>query len=116
MIVDILILIIGTFLSIVITLLSVINYSIPPQFENALLYYLSPLQYLSGYIDIQTIFSAIGVVSSFLGFYYTVKFSLWLYSIIPFVGKQIDLPFGGGGKEGESFRRNRHKFKRVDPE
>lgn len=48
----------------------------------------TPLKYFSGIFDIETIVAAITVLASWFSSYYFLKFLLWAYGYVPFIGKK----------------------------
>jgi len=92
MITEVFLTIIIMFLWILGRFLSFINFIIPPEIMHSITYFIGHLNYLRGFIDIDTIFKAFGVYLVFIGTLQVVKVGLWVWGHIPFIGKHAELP------------------------
>lgn len=92
MITSIFIYLMSFFIQILAIPFAAINYVIPLQFKAALGYWLNHLNYARGFIDVDTIFQALGTILLFLGFLKIVILAKWVWGMLPWVGKHADLP------------------------
>jgi len=49
---------------------------------------ITPLSYFSGIFDIETIIACLTVLAGYFAAYFTLKFMLWVYGYVPFIGKK----------------------------
>jgi hypothetical protein len=92
MITSLLFYIIGFFLSLIVWLLNTIKFIIPIEITNGIAYFAGYLVYVRGFIDVDTLVTALGTYLTFLAFYYTIKIGLWLFGHMPWVGKHSEMP------------------------
>ena len=92
MIVDILLFIIGSFVSLVASAFGLVSFVIPDQVEEAVAYFIGFLDYASGIANIPVLLEAIGTLFGFFAFWYGIKLVLFIFALIPWFGKQVDLP------------------------
>jgi len=82
-------------------LLSLINLSIPAEFQEAIAYFISYVNYLRGVLPIDTILTAIGFYSLFLGVWYSYKVLYWVFGHLPWFGKHAKHPKVGPSRESK---------------
>jgi len=78
-------------------LLSVIDWVMPDQFAEAMIYFLSMLGYFNGFIDMDTFFLCLGALGVFFSRWYLFKLSLLILNLIPGVNLDFGHMFGQGG-------------------
>lgn len=74
--------------------LGAINFVIPNQISDGLTYMLSNLNYLSGILPIANIMEAVGFLALFEAVWFTGKWALKIYGMIPWIGKKTTLHGG----------------------
>lgn len=89
MITDIILYVVGSFVALIAEAFKLINFAIPSQFVDASNYFISKLSYLSGFINVSDILSAVGWFLTFTTYWYSIKLVLWVFSLIPWFGKNI---------------------------
>jgi hypothetical protein len=91
MIIDAIIILGGTIISIFAGLFSLITLPIPADFTNSLIYFFGYFNYAGGIINIPALFGTMGFMAAFISGYYTVKLILLAYAHLPFIGKKAKL-------------------------
>lgn len=89
MITDLILYIIGSFVGLISSAFSLVNFAIPSGFVDASQYFVSKLSYLAGFINIADILSAVGWFLTFTTYWYSIKLVLWVFSLIPWFGKSV---------------------------
>lgn len=79
-------------LSLIAQLFSLLNFVIPSQIADSVIYFISFLAYVKPIFPIDTLMQSVGVVLSFYALIYVLKIILWAYAMLPWVGKEIPLP------------------------
>lgn len=72
--------------------LSAVDFVIPNAISDSVTFFLAHLNYVRGFVDVETLFLAIGTYIIFLGYYQIVKVGLWVYSMLPWIGKKAAMP------------------------
>jgi len=101
---DVFIFIIASFVQIIATILSAISFLIPSSVQTALAEWLGYLGYLQGVFPIvptpsmtglaQTVgvLTVVGWALQLLVAWYLVKLALFVFHLVPFVGKHVEIP------------------------
>lgn len=92
MIISAILYIVGAFVTLVSSAFSAISYAIPGNFQTAIHYFFGYLGYLRGVLPIDNILTAMGSFITFLTYWYAIKLILWIYSLVPWIGKTTTLP------------------------
>lgn len=92
MIFDIIFVGISLFLKFIAVIFSVVTFAIPDNFEIAITYFVGHLNFLRGFLDVETLLQALGVYLSFLGFWYLLKMLRFVWGHMPWVGRHHKLP------------------------
>lgn len=92
MIFDMLFWLAGTMLWLLSSLLATVSFVFPIQIQDAIIYFMGYLNYLNGFIDINTLLTAIGVYILAFSSIYLIKTILWAWGHMPWIGKHIKLP------------------------
>lgn len=67
---------------------------VPNGFEQMLVYFFgNSYRFLNGLFDMMTLYAWIKFFMVLFGLMYFLKITLWFYQFIPFIGKQVELPF-----------------------
>jgi len=74
------------------TAFSGLAFVIPVQFQEGIAYFLGHFNYLRGLVDVDTFFQVLGTVLTFLGLLQILKLGLWVWGMMPWVGKHQNLP------------------------
>lgn len=106
MIIDILFLIISLILSLFHGLLSVIDFIIPDKWTEAVEYMFSNLGILQGFFPVAELLQVFGWFYSFLIVWYGFKGVIWIYGMIPYVGKSVGMPNGVPAENNVNLRGN----------
>lgn len=91
MIVDIFIYLLSAFVWLITAIFSAINYAIPDQITDSIEWLASYLNYLGGLFPIGTLAAATGTILSVWILLYGIRISLWLWSLVPWVGKRSSM-------------------------
>lgn len=83
---------IAFFITLLSSVFSFISFAIPDEFIQSISYFLGHFNYLRGFLDVDTFFSALGTVLTFLALLQIVKLGLWVWGHMPWVGKHAPLP------------------------
>jgi len=114
MITDVIYLIGGTFIWIVVTVLKFIAFTIPDVFETAIAQLFGYFGYAQGILPIVPdagmsglagdigILTLIGYAIQFITVWYLFKLAIWLFSLVPWIGKHTVLPAGGEHAKSDS--------------
>lgn len=98
------------FITTITAILGTFSLAIPNYFEDAITQYIQYLGYAQGLVPITAttgytgfagdfgLFDLFGYALVFLVFWYGIKILLWIYAMIPWIGKHIPLPHGGESK------------------
>lgn len=92
MITDIFIYIIGSFVALVANAFVSIGTIFPTQILNAISSLFQYVNYLNGILPMDTIMLALSIYIKVAIFYYAVKLILFVFSLIPIIGKTVNLP------------------------
>lgn len=76
------------------TIFQVIDFVVPDKVEEMIDYFLSPLSYLSGIVNLPALMSVISFLISFFVAWYIVKIVIWTIGMLPF-GKSVNIPKSG---------------------
>lgn len=87
-----LILIISLFIQLFALIFSVFNFLIPDEIIAAIHWFLYPINYLRGWVDINTALQVTLLLSVLAGYMYALKIARWVYAHLPWVGKHKKLP------------------------
>lgn len=91
MIIDLIVIVITLFLSIIHGLLSLLNFVIPNQIAEAIEVSIGYTAYLTGILPVQEIMTAMLSFLSFLIVWYGAKLVMKIFHMLPWVGKKVDL-------------------------
>lgn len=91
MVVDLIFLIIIIFLSIVGSLLQLIDFLIPEEIADSMALLLSYFNYFEGIFPIFELLNVLSFLVGFFAIWYTVKIIFKLWALIPFIGKHIKI-------------------------
>jgi len=101
----------GVFIGLVANILNILTFTIPDAFETAITQYIAYLGYAQGIIPIVAtggysglagsigLLDLFGYALSFIGVWYLFKLMIWVFSLIPWIGKHVPLPHSGGKTE-----------------
>ncbi len=92
MIIDIFVLLIGTFLWILTSILRLVAFVIPDQIEASVNYILGYFGFITGIFPVETAFTAFIIYLQFILLLYTFKLIRWFWAHLPWVGKHQNLP------------------------
>jgi len=101
----------GLFLSLISTLLATLTFAIPSVFTTAIQGYISYLGYAQGIVPVVAttgysglagsigLLDLFGYALAFLVIWYSVKIILWLFALLPWIGKHVPMPHAGGNEK-----------------
>jgi len=101
------------FLSMIATILNALTWTIPSAFTDSITSYISYLGYAQGIVPVVAtpgytgLAGSIGLLTlfgyglSFITLWYTVKLIIWMFALIPWIGKHVPMPHSGGHSSGE---------------
>lgn len=94
MIIDILLYLLGGLIGGLASILKLLPSNIPVEYIDGLEYFIAKLAYISGFINVPDLLSAIGWLLTFTSWWYFGKLLMWILNLMPFYhGKKIRLPF-----------------------
>jgi len=111
MITSVLFLVGGVFISLIASILGFITFAIPDVFTTAIQSYIAYLSYAQGIVPVVAtpgytgLAGSIGLLDlfgygiSFVGLWYLFKLIMWVFALIPWIGKHVPLPHSGGKSE-----------------
>lgn len=74
------------------SLFSLMNFAVSDEIKNAIFYFVGHLKYVTGILDIDTLFKAIGTYFVFSSLFYSYNILRWAFAHMPFIGKSVPLP------------------------
>lgn len=83
MIIDAFLYLAGSLLYLIGAAFSVISFIVPSGFRDSLEYFISKLAYMENFFPVSTLMTALGIILSFLGFWYTIKVIAWAVNFLP---------------------------------
>ncbi|OGG05851.1 hypothetical protein A2954_02145 [Candidatus Roizmanbacteria bacterium RIFCSPLOWO2_01_FULL_37_12] len=89
MIVDILLIVVVSFLSLIGGLLNLLAFVIPEEIQLSLIDILSNLKFFMGILPVVELLNVLATILTFLGLWYLVKSLLKIWAGVPMVGKKI---------------------------
>lgn len=92
MFVDLILYIIGSFVGLVSGAFGLISFVVPAGIQNSILFVFEQLEYIDVFIPLNTLMQVLGSFIAFLTAWYSVKIILWIYALVPWFGKNTDLP------------------------
>lgn len=71
---------------------SALSLALPEEITTSIEYFVSHFAYLSGIVNVQALFSALGFLLTFTALWYTVRIILWIFALTPWIGKDATMP------------------------
>lgn len=82
----------GTILNLFAFLFGIVQFVLPAEIENAIIYVFDKLNYFRGFVPITDLLNALSILITFFTFWYLIKIFLWLFSLLPWIGKTTEPP------------------------